>query len=739
MKSWIVMMVAACGGKGAIEPGVASGSSNAQPRLSVIDAAVAPAKPLAPPYTIEAPPGGKIVRIAVTAANDAALTVDAANEVRLWPALDGTKAPVAVELPPATSLALARSGADYVALLGVVGGSLVVRLDQTGKRIDVVELAPIDGVAAIDGGFVTWTGKHLTWLDLTGNVTRTSDTAPRPAVPAPRVTTKDSDLVISGPDGPRYLGYAFPLLAAPNGTDPHHLIVPGPPNRFLVVTSDLSVVGELSPWTPNGEIATAMTWVGDRDWLVDVPSGVVVWTEGATTGTLVIPKVKVVGAVVESHLVLLSSTRRAAAGRQLARYVPSRHALDPIAFTGWGNAATTDAHLIPPSKNHGALLVLTELERDTQGVAHGHARWVHDIDRPEQGATRWTGDEAWPLAVTGAGTLIVDHHGEHWSAVVDGQPQFELPTDVALSYDGTHVLMRTEAGRIELVKRGADVVWSIPMPGHDAPWKSTLVWADADHVWLVQPHGIATVAPATGAVERAVSGWGFELSRAAHPTSTLGRPLAVALATDRDPPVALAADTRFQTLARDVAANSSTNVLWWGPVELEGAVHRVAYLQSPNIDGTPLFAYLVEIKPAAVVAITAQMWGFPEFQGPFDGADPAWGTIQLPDASGAQPTLGAAPLALHSKWIHGSYEHITFTLARGTFVVVSDAWMERENTGNSAPGKRYATTSDSTSWVSARRPKLATYKGHAVRFVVAAPSNSAAELASGIHKLDIDP
>ena len=76
--------------------------------------------------------------------------------------------------------------------------------------------------------------------------------------------------------------------------------MPGPDNRFLQVTADLTVVGEHAPWTPQGEVATAMHWLGDRDWLVDVPSGVVLWTEGAATGMLVAPKASVSQVEVES-------------------------------------------------------------------------------------------------------------------------------------------------------------------------------------------------------------------------------------------------------------------------------------------------------------------------------------------------------------------------------------------------------------------------------------------------------
>ncbi len=727
MKRWAVVAVAACGAKAA-EQGPASGSSRAPIAISV-DAGVAP-PPAPPSYRIEAPPGGTIVQLAVTPTADAALTVDDAGEVRLWPTLDGKHPPIAVELPPATALALHKSGNEFVALLGLIGGAVVVRIDGDGKRLSVVELAAIDGAAALDTGFVTWRGKHLEWVDVAGKVTRTSDTEPRPVVPASKVTAKGSDLVVGG----RYLGYAFPLQHLPTGRDPNHLILSGPPDRFLQLTADLTVVGELAPTAPG---ATALTWLGDHDWLVDTPAGVVLWTEGAA-GTLVAPKFEVAQVEPSSHLVMLHEIQKPGATtnpvRQLLRH--HDHKLDPIAFTAW-DTRPFSADLIPPATNRGALIVLQEFERDPKGVEHGHARWIHDLDHPAQGMKSWDGDLAWPLDVTGSGALIINHQAKKWSLVIDGDFQYDLDANIALSDDGTRALRRATGGMIELYKRGGSTIWSIPMPGRDAPYLSTPLWR-GDRIWLLQPRGVALLDPATGAIKRAPTGWGFELSSTPHPISTLRRPLAVAAATNRDAPLALAGDAKFQQLVRDVVAASSTHIMWWGPVKLDGLARRVAFLQSPDINGSPLYAYLVEVAPDAVVAITIQMWGFPRFQGPFLNADPVWGTIKSDEDNTTAPTL-SAELSVHSQWIHGSFEDITFTLDKGDFVAVSDTWLERENTGSNVPGKRYESTEAAKVFPAGRRPKLATFKGHTAKFAISAKSNSAADLAAGIHELPHDP
>lgn len=103
-----------------------------------------------------------------------------------------------------------------------------------------------------------------------------------------------------------------------------------------------------------------------------------------------------------------------------------------------------------------------------------------------------------------------------------------------------------------------------------------------------------------------------------------------------------------------------------------------------------------------------------------------------------RPTLDAVPLKFHSQWIHASFEDVELTLERGQIVVVSDSWLERENTGSNEPGKRFESKSDAKNYPAGRRPKLATFKGHAARFAVSAKTASATELATAIHPLEID-
>lgn len=76
---------------------------------------------------IEAPHGGAIRRLAVTADGTAALTEDVLGGIRLWPTLDGTVEPRLVDLPPTRSLALAIEARGFVIAAVDQAGGLVIQ------------------------------------------------------------------------------------------------------------------------------------------------------------------------------------------------------------------------------------------------------------------------------------------------------------------------------------------------------------------------------------------------------------------------------------------------------------------------------------------------------------------------------------------------------------------------------------------------------------------------------------
>lgn len=684
---------------------------------------------------VEAPPGGTIVRLAVTPANDAALTIDDADEVRLWPTLDGTRAPLAVELPAARAVALQPAGPEFAVLEILDAGAALVRLDARGHRLAVRELPAADGVAAVDAGFVTWRGTRLTWLDLDGTSRATLDArarvtgivaaasgaiatvggAPRslalrrpdgqpaalvlggpPPRPAPpRVTARNSDLVIATADGPHYLGYAY--LATRDQLilhNPNHPLVRGAAG-WLQIDADLAPGRELIP--PAAVHATDIKWLAADDWLLQGPAGLWLWIAGQPTAALVRPKAVLLDYNPDSRLALLQ-------GHQLARYAPDRRAFDDVAFTGWSDDVV-EIRLLSPGRAHGALLLLTRFWRTPDGAEHSSVQWIHDLAHPEL-------DPEQPA---------------------DGTQVARLDPFSLNSPDGTRWLLPGSNGRtFHLTDRTGHIVWTLPMPGGQANYPNALFWLDASHAWLVDSHGVAAIDLARGALGPA-TGWRFELGRAPHTTSEIGRPFACDLATGRDGSLVFPGDAAFQAVVRDVASRTATRVLWWGPIRLDGAPHRAAMVVNRDLDADPLFAALVELAPDQIVAATITAWGFDRSQIEDPGIDPVWGSVPTAETAPIQHTIDLRSFEVESSWTHMSFEQLAFTVERGRFVVVADEWMERDNNGHG-----FDTSANHKKFPAGRRPPLATYKPHAMKIAISAPAHTAEALAAGIHRLPPD-
>lgn len=83
---------------------------------------------------IEAPSAGAIVALAVTADGGAAVTADGLGGMRLWPALDGSREPLVVDLPNPRDLAIGRRGDDFtIVVRDDVGGLIVAHVDKNGR------------------------------------------------------------------------------------------------------------------------------------------------------------------------------------------------------------------------------------------------------------------------------------------------------------------------------------------------------------------------------------------------------------------------------------------------------------------------------------------------------------------------------------------------------------------------------------------------------------------------------
>ncbi len=126
----------------------------APPAPSALTLHAPPGKPEVPPIGV--PHGGSIQRVAITEQADAAISLDALGSLRLWPALDGTREPIAIELPNAHTIAIAPSGRDLlVAILDVSGSVRLLRYTREGRARGSAQVpgeAVIEDLVAIDGG-----------------------------------------------------------------------------------------------------------------------------------------------------------------------------------------------------------------------------------------------------------------------------------------------------------------------------------------------------------------------------------------------------------------------------------------------------------------------------------------------------------------------------------------------------------------------------------------------------------
>jgi hypothetical protein len=135
--------------------------------------ATAVSKELTPKALPAATHGRAINAVAVSDDGMAALTIDAGDGVRLWPALDGTREPVAVPLVAPQEVVLARDGADFaIAALDMAGGMVILRVDGTGKLVGKASMPfehPTEKVIAAGASFLTIRGDQtIERLDFKG-------------------------------------------------------------------------------------------------------------------------------------------------------------------------------------------------------------------------------------------------------------------------------------------------------------------------------------------------------------------------------------------------------------------------------------------------------------------------------------------------------------------------------------------------------------------------------------------
>jgi hypothetical protein len=158
----LVLVLAACG----TTPPHTQRSEPAtppEPPVTAGDAAVDLAKPVDHPPTrgaIEAPHAGPITAIGISPDGAIAISSDELGGLRLWPALDGSREPLVVELPHPKQLAVAPRPDGFMAVvLDDVGGLVVAHLDREGRTRSHATLPAeprYDGIAMTEHGALAW-------------------------------------------------------------------------------------------------------------------------------------------------------------------------------------------------------------------------------------------------------------------------------------------------------------------------------------------------------------------------------------------------------------------------------------------------------------------------------------------------------------------------------------------------------------------------------------------------------
>jgi sarcosine oxidase gamma subunit len=165
MKRAFLLVVAACGTPAAHPPRVepAAPVRDAGPVVAAEPELPVPSPPVVHPASraaIEAPHGGQIIALAVAPDGKSAVTADQLGGLRLWPALDGSREPLVVDMPHPRDLAIASHGDGFtIVVRDEVGGLVVGNIDRDGRTLSHVNLQPepaITGIAMAPAGLVAW-------------------------------------------------------------------------------------------------------------------------------------------------------------------------------------------------------------------------------------------------------------------------------------------------------------------------------------------------------------------------------------------------------------------------------------------------------------------------------------------------------------------------------------------------------------------------------------------------------
>ncbi|HEY1813978.1 MAG TPA: hypothetical protein VGG74_16620 [Kofleriaceae bacterium] len=415
---------------------------------------------------LEAPPLGAIQFAAVTPDGSSAITADAGGGVRLWPALDGTREPIVIEIDAPVDAAIEHAGSGFIVATIDEGRDLVLTvLDDGGRIVAHRGLGGdpgFEGVAAVDGGVLAWTSDSK--IDLFGTDGALRGTiATEPGERLRDVATARAhavaDLEIAGSAAPRrrvravtvgsalawggFLGSdhapSGPIAIAPSG------------NRLAMVEGDNIVVLDLAHDTKLMETKGAASSLAfaDDDRLA-ASAGLLAWfTQSGLVPRLSAGPVQATGGAGATFVTTGANAAVAIVGGVLAIATPQH-----LDFLGYAIMSPS----VAAAGGSGTLViggndVLTVLD----GSLHSHDTIAATTPR----SLAWLGGDNW-LAVGNGATRALSLRDA--DAVTVGSDT----TEVLASYEPSTSIATASFGNLSTVYRW-DAVWRALRPVASSP------------------------------------------------------------------------------------------------------------------------------------------------------------------------------------------------------------------------------------------------------------------------------
>jgi hypothetical protein len=359
----------------------------------VLDATATKTAPVAEVAAAGRPHSANIREVSVAEQGDAAVTIDALGELRLWTALDGTRQPVPISSPAPSQIAVIRTAFEVVVgVLDQAGSAHVLRFGRDGAARGAAAISgdvPITQVAGIaDRLLLLRADATVEALDASGAVRSRLSPDPGERIAALVVRAGGALAVLANDDGTatavRWIAAGDSLawgarVALPAAIDPacvalspsHTLLAAAEATSRLMFVYDVSVSPALAtPTDIQLQPGEAIGFIDDRD--LAALSPLRWWAVGKKPVDPWAPTTQPEASTTTNAAAFANGFLVAGQGPNLALVTPSR-----VRYLGWAdmNPAMTsivgDQIAVATSGHHFAWLDRSLVERRTADLPAG--------------------------------------------------------------------------------------------------------------------------------------------------------------------------------------------------------------------------------------------------------------------------------------------------------------------------------------------------------------------------------